>query len=273
MTSLSQVQTARSFLFVPGDRPERFDKAAAAGADVVILDLEDAVRTEAKDTARQAVREWLDREGHQACVRVNAAGTPDHLQDLESLTGAPGLLAVVLPKAESTQDVLAVGGRLGVPVIALIETAAGVLDAREIASGTGTARLAIGHLDLAVDLGATPDQGPMLLSRSALVLASRAAGLPGPVDGVTTTLDDPEVLAGDLTHAAGLGFTGKLLIHPKQVEGTHEAYRPSEDEVTWAERVLAAVAQTGQGAVSVDGAMVDPPVIARAEDILRRKDR
>lgn len=269
---LAAVRSARSFLFVPGDRPERFDKAAAAGADLVIIDLEDAVGAEHKASARDAAVAWLS-DGGSACVRVNAADSPEHDADLAALDDVEGLVAVVLPKASDAGAASAVAQQVGSPVVALVESAAGMLRAPEIAAADGVARLAFGHLDYAVDLGSDNGRTAMLHARSTLVLASRAAGLPGPVDGVTVALDDPAVLADDLAHAAELGLTGKLLIHPRQVEATHTAYRPSEDEVAWAQKVLAAVRRTSGGAVRVDADMVDAPVIARAQDIIRRKDR
>lgn len=273
--SAGQVRAARSFLFVPGDRPERFDKAAAAGADVVIVDLEDAVGADHKDSARSCVVDWLGACG-RAAVRVNSADAPEHEADLAALAAlAPGsgLVAVVLPKADDPATATAVAARAGVPVVALVESAAGMVAAPELARADGVARLAFGHLDYAVDLGAGHGRAAMQHARSTLVLASRAAGLPGPVDGVTTALDDRAVLDDDLAHARDLGLTGKLLIHPRQVGPTHDAYRPTVDEVAWAEKVMAAVADAGTGAVRVDGDMVDPPVVARAHQILRRKDR
>lgn len=276
MTSRTQdpratVVSARSFLFVPGNRPDRFDKAVAAGPDVVVLDLEDAVAAEQRSGAREAVAAWL-RDGGRAAVRLNAVGTVDHEADLTALDAVGGLVAVLVAKAEDPAALSALARRLSVPVIALLETAIGVLRAPEIAAAHGVARLAIGHLDLAADLGSDTSRTAMLHARSHLVLASRAAGLPGPLDGVTTALDDPDLLTDDLRHARELGMSGKLLIHPRQVEVTHAAFRPSPDEVAWAERILAAVAEHGTGAVRVDGDMVDAPVVARAEDILRRKD-
>ncbi|WP_114906254.1 HpcH/HpaI aldolase/citrate lyase family protein [Ornithinimicrobium murale] len=267
------VQQARSFLFVPGDRPERFDKAVASGADVVIIDLEDAVAPEAKAQARDAVVQWLT-EGGRAAVRVNAADSPEHQADVHALAGtftiAPDseLLAVVLPKADDPDLASSVANLTGVPVIALVESALGVVRAHEIASAAGVSRLAFGHLDYAVDLGSGNGREAVLLARSTLVLASRAAGLPGPIDGVTTALDDAEALTDDLAYARDLGLTGKLLIHPKQVEPTHAAGRPSEEEVAWAQRVIEAAA--AGGAVRVDGDMVDAPVVARAEGIIGR---
>lgn len=295
MTSLEQVQRARSFLFVPGDRPDRFDKAVAAGADVVIIDLEDAVSPEHRPTAREAVVAWL-QAGGRAAVRVSAVGTADHEADVAALrllatgpvaSGEPaeaeepaeardepagGLVAVLVAKAEDPAALCALASRLSTPVVALLETAVGVLRAAEIAASDGVARLAVGHLDLAAKLGSGTSHVAMLHARSHLVLASRAAGLPGPVDGVTTALDHPDLLTDDLRHARELGMGGKLLIHPRQVGVTHVAFRPDEDEVAWAERILAAVAEQGTGAVRVDGDMVDAPVVARATDILGRKD-
>jgi citrate lyase subunit beta/citryl-CoA lyase len=269
---VATVQAARSFLFVPGDRPERFDKAAAAGADVVIVDLEDAVGPEQKTSAREAAVAWL-AGGGRAAVRVNASGSSHHEADLTALAGLAGLLAVIVPKADDPAGASAVAQRTGAPVVALVESAAGMAAAAALAGAEGVVRLAFGHLDYAVDLGADHGRTAMLHARSTLVLASRAAGLPGPVDGVTVALDDPDVLADDLAHARDLGLTAKLLIHPLQVSATHAAYRPSPAEVTWAEKVLSAVRETTGGAVRVDGDMVDAPVIARAEAILRRKER
>lgn len=279
--AVQQVQQARSLLFVPGDRPERFAKAVATGADVVIIDLEDAVAPEAKAAAREAAVDWL-AAGGQAAVRVNAADSPEHAADITALAGldsAPpdpestpqprsGLLAVVLPKADDPGLASSVAAQTGAPVIALVESARGILRAHELASTAGVARLAFGHLDYAVDLGSGNGREAMLLARSTLVLASRAAGLPGPVDGVTTALDDAGALADDLAYARDLGLTAKLLIHPRQVEPTHAAHRPSEEQVAWARRVIDAAA--AGGAVRVDGDMVDAPVVARAEDILTR---
>jgi citrate lyase subunit beta/citryl-CoA lyase len=260
------VRRATSFLFVPGDRPDRFDKASRSGADVVIVDLEDAVGSEDKPLARGAVVDWL-AHGGRACVRINAAGTKHYDDDVAALVAMPGLIAVMLPKAdsESAADIV---NRCPVPVVALVESAAGIATAPQIARSAGVARIAFGHLDYALDIAAHPSHIAMLTARSALVLASRLAGLPGPIDGVTTVLDDPDTLAADLQHAQELGMTGKLLIHPAQVPFANAAYRPNQESVRWAQAVVAA-GQAGR-AVSVDGEMVDAPVLARAHAILRR---
>jgi citrate lyase subunit beta / citryl-CoA lyase len=267
MPATSALTTARTLLFVPGHRPDRFAKAAASGADAIILDLEDAVGPDLKGQARQAVRDWL-RQGGDGIVRINPPGTDMYTDDLTALADAPR--TVMLPKAtpDATADVL---HRLpaGSTVVALIETAAGVLDAAATARTPGVLRLALGNVDLGAELGIDPDDHDALrTARSTLVLAAAAAGLTPPVDGVTTTLDDPAVLTDDVHRAAALGFTGKLCIHPRQIQPTHRALAPAADQITWAQRVVDA---TGDGNVTVlDGKMLDKPVIDRARRILHR---
>ena len=249
--------TATTFLFVPGDRPDRFGKAAASGADVVVLDLEDAVAAADKDTAREHVDAWL-RDGGRAMVRINPAGTPWFAADAEVVTryGIP----VLVPKAE-TPGALA-GFR---EVTALIETALGVERAAELAAAGSVRRLAFGSIDLAAQLGVDPDdRETFAYARSRLVIASAAAGLDPPVDGVTTDLRDGERLAADVRHARRLGFGGKLCIHPKQLDAVREGFAPTEAELDWARRVLT----TGDSASTVDGQMVDKPVRDRARRIL-----
>lgn len=258
-----KLQGARSFLFVPGDRPERFSKAVASGTDVVVLDLEDAVSAENKDAARQAVIAWLLETGH-ALVRVGRE------EDVEALTGLPGLLGVMVPKAENPEALSRISEAVERPVIALIESASGVLAANSLASAPGVARLAFGELDLAADIAAQPNPRAMLMARSLLVLASRAKGLPGPLDGVTSNIDDDSLLKDDLHAALELGMSGKLLIHPRQVAVTHDAFRPSDEVVTWAQRVVEST-KGGEAVVKVDGLMVDAPVLLRAQAILARR--
>jgi citrate lyase subunit beta / citryl-CoA lyase len=258
---------ARSLLFVPGDRPERFEKAVASGADVVVLDLEDAVAPDAKAAALEHVVAWLSAGG-RALVRVTAVGTPTHAAQLEAL--APTGAAVMLPKAETAEGVAGVHAALGgAPVLALVETPRGIRDADEIASAEGVVRLAIGTVDLAADLGVDPSSHRAFdYSRGRLVVASAAAGLPGPVDGVTVRLGNPAVLDADLVVSRELGLTAKLCIHPKQVAAVNVAFTPTAAEVSWAERVVAAAA--GAGVTVVDGTMVDAPVVLRAQRILSR---
>ena len=260
---------ARTLLFVPGNRPERFAKAAATAADLVIVDLEDAVPEEHKATARDAVAAWLSAGGRSA-VRVTGTKSVHYQQDVTALAGLAGLQAVVVPMADDPAAMAALHQQLGsgVQIVALIETALGVVRAFEIASTPGVSRLAFGHLDFAADIDSSTADEAMLMARSALVVASRAAGLPGPVDGVTTDLDDPAVSGAAAARARGLGFAGKLCIHPMQVAAVNAAFSPSGEELAWAHRIVEA--STAGGALRVDGHMVDAPVIRKAQAILAR---
>ncbi|GAW48957.1 MULTISPECIES: HpcH/HpaI aldolase/citrate lyase family protein [unclassified Nocardioides] len=256
---------AVTWLFVPGDRPERFAKAAASGADEVILDLEDAVAEPAKETARRAVAEWLGSA--QAWVRINPAGASWHHADLDALAGRPGLRGVVVPKAEDGDTLAGIAATLGCPVLALIESAAGVGGARGIAAGGAVSRLALGAIDLALDLGALETREALLSARSELVLASRLAGLPAPIDGVTRAVTDLDTVAADVAYARSLGFGGKLCIHPAQVPAVAEGFAPQAADIAWAREVLEA---EGRGAAQVAGALVDAPVLERARQVLAR---
>lgn len=258
MVSLASI---RAPLFVPANRPERFAKAAAAGTDAVILDLEDAVAADAKDAARAALA--ADFTDLPVLVRINAAGTPWHDADVAAVAGVP-VAGVILPKAETASGCTAVARTTGNPVIALIESARGLAEARAIAAAEGVERLAFGSIDYCADLGCAHLRDVLLPVRSELVLAARLAGIAAPIDGVTVQLDDPQVSFDDAAHARALGMTGKLCIHPKQLDAVKRAFAPSEAERDWARRVLA----SGDGAVSVDGAMVDEPVRIRARAIL-----
>lgn len=264
------VEEARTFLFVPGHRPDRFAKAAASGADVVILDLEDAVGADRKQEAREEVRAWLD-QGHGAVVRINAAGTPWHDDDLDMVGGRAG--AVMVPKAEDPAGLDSLSRRLpaGTGIIPLIETAAGVVHAAAVCGAAPVVRPAFGSVDLAAQLGVDHRSHDTLRhARSALVLAAAAAGCGAPVDGVTTAVGDETLLRADVEHAAGLGFTGKLCIHPRQVEVVKQSFAPSERDVAWARGVIAAAEAAG-GSVKVhDGQMIDRPVVLRARAILGR---
>jgi citrate lyase subunit beta/citryl-CoA lyase len=250
-------------LFVPGDRPERFEKAAAAGADAVIVDLEDAVATEAKDKARAALRAGFTPL--PILVRVNGIGTPWHEADMAALA-EHDFSGVIVPKAEASDafETLCTGSPF--PVVALIESARGLADARRIASTCNVARVAFGSIDFCADLGCTHTRESLLAARSELVLASRIAGLAAPIDGVTTAIGDAALITSDSRHARDLGFGGKLCIHPRQIEAIQAGFAPDQTEVAWAHRVLA----SHGGAAAVDGAMVDEPVRIRARSILRR---
>ena len=262
---------ARSYLFVPGNRPERFDKACAAGADAIIVDLEDAVPPAEKAAARAAVARWMS-PAQPVLVRINAAGTEWFAADLE-LCRSPGVAGVMLPKAERIEDVLAVARAAGDrTVLPLIETAVGFQHAQVIAKTQGVQRLAFGSIDFQLDLGIDGEGEELLHFRSHLVLVSRIAGVQPPVDGVSTALDDPERLRADTLRARRLGFGAKLCIHPKQVAIVNACFRPSADEIAWARRVLEAAGAAHGAAVAVDGKMVDLPVIRKAQEIVASAD-
>jgi citrate lyase beta subunit len=265
-------------LFVPGDRPERFDKAAASGADVVLCDLEDAVAPEHKAEARAQVAGWASR--HPAAVRINAVGTSWHEEDLAAVSAAAGVVAVVLPKADTVEAITATAGRLpaGLPLYALIETARGVRDvdrlAEKLAETPGAHRLLFGNLDFGLDAGITPmghDERELLYARSKLVIASRAAGLPAPIDGVCTDIKDAaetSALIQSATAARALGFGGKLCVHPNQVAAVNGAFSPAEEELRWARRVLEAIGDSSGAAVRIDGEMIDKPRVELARRLL-----
>ena len=271
--------TPRSYLFVPADRPERFAKALASGADAVIVDLEDAVAPDAKAAARAALAQWLAGAANAArvplFVRTNAPGTEWFADDLALCGRSAAVGGVMLPKAERVADLDAVRHAApGRALIPLIETAEGFDQLRALAGATGVQRLAFGSIDFQLDLGisiSAGDEGDgtaLLFFRSQLVLASRLASLLPPIDGVTTALDDDAPVARDTQAARRLGFGAKLCIHPRQVAAVNAGFTPSDAEVDWARRVVAAVERSGGAAVAVDGKMVDRPVLLRAQAVL-----
>jgi citrate lyase subunit beta/citryl-CoA lyase len=263
----------RTYLFVPGDRPERIPKALASGADAVIVDLEDAVGPDAKLRARAAVADALPAE-RPVLIRVNGPETQWFDGDLD-LCSESGVAGVVLPKTESIEPIRAVAGRLGgdLPILPLIETARGMANAQAIAQAAWVERLLFGALDLQAELGIAGDNEELHYFRSHLVLVSRVADILPPVDGVTTALDDPDVLRADTERARRFGFGAKLCIHPKQVALVNEIFSPTAEEIAWARRVVAAAEAAQGGAVAVDGKMVDRPVLLRARAILDAADR
>ncbi|MCW5657055.1 MAG: CoA ester lyase [Burkholderiaceae bacterium] len=268
MTATTQ---PRTYLFVPADRPERYAKARAAGADAVIVDLEDAVAPDAKPRARDALADALD-EAAPLVVRVNAAGTPWYEEDLE-LCRHPGVAAVMLPKADGIDAVCHAFESAFKDVLPIIESARGVEEVRAIARVPGVARLAFGSIDLAVDLGidCAPDGGEAELQpyRAQVVLASRLGGLAAPIDGVSIAIDDAARLCADAERSRRLGFGAKLCIHPKQIAVVQAVFVPDPERVAWAQRVCAAFAAAGGAAVAVDGQMIDVPVVERARAVLR----
>lgn len=264
----------RSYLFVPGHRPERFDKALASGADAVVLDLEDAVPHAGKSAAREAIASWLRARpaaspGGVVVVRTNAADTPYFDGDLAA--ARVGAQVLMLPKSERAADLARLAEALpGLALLPLVETAVGIEAAAEIARAPGVQRLVFGSIDFQHDLGIDGEGEELLLFRSQLVLQSRLAGLGAPVDGVSTALDDPARVQAETVRARRLGFGAKLCIHPRQVAPIHQGFAPTPAQLEWARRVLDAAKRSGGAAVAMDGAMVDRPVILRAQAILAR---
>lgn len=262
-----------SYLFVPGNRPDRFDKALAAAADVVIIDLEDAVAPQDKARARSDIATWCAANkgfASRSVVRINDATSEWFDADLDLLRTA-GILGAMLPKAELVSQIDRVSAAMaqGGTVIPIIESARGLLNVDAIAAAGGVHRLAFGTLDYALDLDLSGDPRGLIYPASRIALASKAAGLASPIAGVTADLGNEDALLADLAFARACGFGAKLCIHPKQVAPIHRALAPTADEVAWAKRVIAA-AQAGSGAVQVDGKMVDRPVLLKARAILER---
>lgn len=261
-----------SWLFVPGNRPDRFQRALDAGAHRAIIDLEDAVAPSEKTKARTALAEWLASSSAKVAVRLNSADS-EWFEDDVAIASAAAVATIVLPKAEDPAVVARLAGlRAGLTIVPLIESAAGFSAVRALAAVPGVERLAFGHIDFQVDMGMRDaEEADLVAFRSELVLATRLAGIRAPLDGVTVAIDDPEQLAADVRRARRLGFGGKLCIHPKQVEIVQAGFAPTEQELAWAGRVLAAANEAKGAAVAVDGKMVDKPVMLRAEAILRER--
>jgi len=261
----------RTYLFVPGDRPERFAKALASGADAVVIDLEDAVAPAAKDAARSAVSDFLAtaQERARIVVRINDAGALGFQADL-ALLATRHVAAVMLPKAEQVQTIAQLRAACpAIDVLPLVESARGMLAAQALAEAPGVQRLVFGTIDYALDLDLGADPAALDAGHAHLALVSRAAGIAAPVAGVSTAIDDEAALLADLARARLHGFGAKLCIHPKQVAPIHRALAPSEAELAWARRVVEA-AEAAHGAVQLDGRMVDKPVIERARRLIER---
>jgi citrate lyase subunit beta/citryl-CoA lyase len=275
-TAAETVANAVTALFVPGDRPERFAKAAAAGAGVVIIDLEDAVAPEAKSAALAAALEAVAPDGGapvRALVRVNPQGSGHYDADITLLLAAArtpgsGLLGLMVPKAEDAGALrqLRADMPIHLALVPLIESALGVVNALELARVPGVTRMAFGAIDFALDIDA--DGGDRFLdhARAQLVLASRAAGIAAPLDSPSTDIKNSTRVAESALLARNFGFGGKLCIHPAQLATVHGAFAPTEADVEWARSVIGAEG----GATQVDGQMIDRPVTERAKRILQR---
>ena len=277
----------RSLLFVPGDRPDRMQKAFSAGADALILDLEDAVAPAAKPDARRHVAEFLHAMGgHNLWVRVNPLDSPENERDLEAvLRQHPH--GIVLPKAEGGRDVdelarrLTEHGNVSAQILAIAtETPAAIFGLGSYGHAKRLAGLTWGAEDLPAAIGATTSReedgsftAPYEIARSLCLFGAAAAGV-APIETVYPAFKDLEGLAAYAARARRDGFTGMMAIHPAQVKVINDAFTPSDAEIAHAQAVLAAFeAQPGAGALSLDGKMIDRPHLVQARRILEAAGR
>ena len=275
----------RSILFVPGDRPDRYDKALAAGADAICIDLEDAVPPGRKAGARASVARFLANRrssppaaaaphsvpGTSVIVRANDPETGRGERDADALRDRPPD-AVMIPKVTAAEGVRRASRLVGsdVPLLPIIETALGLENAVDIgAASPAVAALLFGGFDLSAELGAEPDWESLLYARSRVVHAAALSGL----DAIDMPSRDLRRMAGlrdEAEKARRLGYAGKVAIHPKQIAAIHEVFTPSRDEILRARRIIEADRAAGGGAVAIDGRMVDRPVVEAARRVLAR---
>ncbi|MEH0422488.1 HpcH/HpaI aldolase/citrate lyase family protein [Streptomyces sp. B21-083] len=271
-----------TWLYVPGDRPEVVSKALASGADVIVVDLEDAVAPDRKEYARTATAERLsDPQPVPVHVRINALDGPLATRDLRAFQCLPGVSGLRLPKVTTPQQVVRVATRMsatataeaGPPLHALLETALGIEHAFAIATAHPALHgIALGEADLRADLGVRGDAG-LDWCRSRVVVAARAAGLAPPPQSVHPDTRDLDTLAASCAHGRALGFLGRAAIHPRQLPVIERAYLPTPEEVADAEQIVKAAA-TDEGAQALpDGRFIDAAVVAAARRILSLADR
>ena len=265
-----------AFLFVPGTRPDRFIKALDSGADGIVIDLEDAVAQEDKQKARDAIRTaWPTFSAEQKkrlIIRSNSPGSQFYSADL-ILVQELNAACLLIPKSESLDQINGAAQILpNTAIIPMIETAIGLEHLNEIANSEQVLRLALGNIDLQADLGMVcdPQETELQTARFQIVLASRLAQIAPPVDGVTPSTDDIERITGDAERANRMGFGGKLCIHPKQVAIVKDAFMPSSEEISWAQRVIEADKASKGAAVKLDGRMIDRPVVLLAQRTVAR---
>ncbi len=293
MTEMGDARVRRSLFFVPGGEPRKLEKCRSMGADTVMLDLEDSVPVAEKDRARALVAETLSQGGFgeaEPGVRVNPPSTPYFADDLEAVVSA-GAQAIMLPKSESAEDLAEVARRIGqlegsggagarpVQLLALVETAVGVADVRSVATATPRLTgLCLGHADFSRDMGLTtidPASGVVLHARCQLAIAAKAAGVT-PIDTVCLDVRDEAAFRRDTELGVSLGFEGRLCIHPMQVAIANEIFSPTQEQIEYAKRVVDGAREAkaeGRGVFTVDGKMVDAPLVAVQERLLDKARR
>ena len=256
---------SRSFLFVPGNRHDRFSKAKSSGAHSIVIDLEDAVSLDAKSEARSATADWLS-EGNTCYVRVNSADTEWFSEDIAMIRKFD--IPVMLPKADLKSLQLTSEAIPGNTIIALVETVRGYMELRQMTAVAKLSRFAFGSIDFGVESGIEDTADTMTAIRTNFVLESCYGGLLPPIDGVSTSINNEELTRQEALRSKQLGFGGKLCIHPKQVAVVNSAFTPTSEQVEWAHRVLQAIEYSKGAAVAVDGKMVDKPVVEQAQRII-----
>ena len=260
----------RSLLFVPGSRPDRFGKALDAGADLICIDLEDAVLPADKDTARSAVVEFIRQETRPFCVRINPVSTDAGAQDLAALSGNRPH-AVMLAKCQSESDIQLAQQLLGceqTSLIGLIETIQGLENAAQIGAASPAVKaLMFGGADFSAELGCEFSYEPLLFARSQLVMAAAKAGKEL-IDVPFVDIQDEAGLLSETQRVKALGFTAKAAIHPKQIAAIHQAFMPTDEQIAYAQAVVDAVDGPDSGAVLVQGRMVDRPIVLASQRIL-----
>ena len=273
-TSKDVVANATTLLFVPGDRPERFVKAHQSGADLIIIDLEDAVDPENKAVALSVVVAALTSSHAEisggrltALVRIDSNLAEEHLSAMKQVseTANNGLLGVMIPKAETAQQISDAVQTLSreLAVVPLVESALGLVNVNDIANVGGVTRLGFGAVDFGVDTDATHERITDY-ARANIVIASRAAGIATPVDSPSLSIKDVDVVTAEALRAREFGFGGKLCIHPAQVEPVKNSFLPSTEQIAWAKEVIGLEG----GASQHNGVMIDKPVVDRAKRIL-----
>ncbi len=280
----------RSVLFAPGNHARRVEKCFDAGADAIVLDLEDAVAIAEKVATRDVVVAALQSRPPRSClgyVRVNAIDTPYCYGDIDAVV-REGVDGIMLPKVESAAHLFAADWMISnlekerglepgaIDLLPIVETGVGVSRVGEIAAaGTRVKRLCFGAGDYTGDMNMvwTAGENELLDARARIVLASRAAGIEQPVDSVFIDLDDPDSFEASAQRALSMGFQGKLCIHPKQVEPSNRTFTPSDEQVAKAEKYIKAFRAAeaeGSASIQVDGYFVDYPIVERSERLLAR---
>jgi citrate lyase subunit beta/citryl-CoA lyase/(S)-citramalyl-CoA lyase len=265
----------KTWLFVPATRIDRVEKAFASGADAVIIDLEDAVAEADKVQARKDLKVYYDSQGYQPIwIRINQASSEDFIEDLELCQQMPNLAGLILPKAEQAVDIEKVHNEMGLPVIALIETALGLYQIDSMAKAAGLLTFSYGFLDLCNDLqvqvGTAAADIVANQIRYQLLLTSKVHNLLAPIDTVYTDFNDNKGLGQRVQLWSQMGMSSMLCIHPKQVAVVQQSLQPTDAEIDFAKRVLEEYEQSGQAVFTIDGNMVDAPVIERCRQLLNQ---